>query len=317
MLCDSKGRTILTSLIDGIREDLGRPARLLRLLDAAPEMRVTLNTLPISIASASVPKWHEFGSNSHLHFPHRKPGLLLGWKDSGGHWESFDQERPEYAQIGHMEMDEGWSVDLTGIDGFAASKSDLYAFTSTDEMVESNSREMIREITPQGLARNLAHSDISIIHKPGSTDHFARYLWDGRLWLQNSGGSHHTAAAKYIAVRLGQPVTLKGLLRTYSINKLAITSLRRDFEMFVINDNDPLVANAFFQAMQSFRATWLWHVLPRPYPEGIKAILLPRCEGRSMRVAGELHKAGFTDLGAHLSCLADKQTQASKYGRRG
>ena len=303
-------QAILMSLVDSIREDLGRPVQLLRLLADAPQMHATLDTLPMCIAATSVPKWHELGAYSPLQFPHRKRGLLLGWKESGSRWESFYLERPEYAQIGHVETAESWSVDLTAIDGFGASKSDLYAFTSTDEMVESNSREMIREITPESLASNLAHSEIRIIHQPGASDHFARYLWDGRLWLQNGGGSHHTAAAKYIAARLGRPVTLTGLLRTYSLNEPAIASLRRDFEMFVINDDDPLVANAFFQAMRSFRATWLWHTLPCPYQGGTKAILLPRSEGRSMRVAAELYKAGFANLGAHLVGLAAKQAQA-------
>lgn len=270
-------------------------------------MRAALDTLPISIAASSVPRWHELGCYSPFDYPHRKHGELLGWRDSGGYWGSFSVERPEYAQIGLQETTAGWSVDLTAIDGFSASKSDLNAFTSTDQMVESNSREMIREITSEGLARNLAHREIRIIHKPGTSDHFARYLWDGRLWLHNSGGSHHTAAAKYIASRLGQPVKLTGELRTYSLNELAIAALRRDFEMFVINDDDPFDATAFFSAMQTFRATWLWHTLPRPYPQGLKAILLPRSEGRSMRVAAELRQAGFADLGAHLAGLAARQ----------
>ena len=300
-------QAILMSLVDGIREDLGNPVRFRRLLADAPEMRVALDTLPMCIAASSVPEWHELGAYSSMEFVHRKRGELLGWRDVGGHWESFFLERPEYAQIGRQETTEGWSVDLTAIDGFSASKSDLNAFTSTDQMVESNSREMIREITSEGLARNLAHREIRIIHKPGTSDHFARYLWDGRLWLHNGGGSHHTAAAKYIASRLGQPVTLTGELRTYSLNELAIAALRRDFEMFVINEDDPSNAIAFFSAMQTFKATWLWHTLPRPYTKGLKAILLPRCEGRSMRVAAELRKAGFADLGAHLAGLAARQ----------
>ncbi|MDH1379646.1 hypothetical protein N5J07_09315 [Comamonas aquatica] len=298
---------ILLSLVDAIREDLGHPVRLLRLLAEATKMRAALDVQPMCIALSSVPKWHELGA--YIEFPHRKRGELLGWRESGGRWESFLLERPEFAQMGHLETTEGWSVDLTAIDGFGASKSDLYAFASTDEMVEAKSREMIREITLEGLAKNLAHSEIRIIHEPGTFDHFVRYLWDGRLWLRNGGGSHHTAAAKYIAARLGRSVKLTGALRTYSLNELSVAALRRDFEMFVINDSDPFAADAFFQSMQSFRATWLWHTLPRPYEEGFKAILLPRNEGRSMRVATELRKAGFDDLGVHLASLVWKQAQ--------
>lgn len=303
-------QSILKALVDGIREDLGNPIRLLRLLADAPQMRVLLDAQPACIAASSIPQWHELGTYSPLHFPTRMRGVLLGWKESGGAWESFHLERHEYAQIGHQEETDGWCADIAAIDGFGASKSDLYAFASTDEMVEAHSRDLIGEITPQGLARNLAHREIRIIHQLGTTDHFARYLWDGRLWLQNDGGSHHTAAAKYIAARLGLRVALTGLLRTYSLNEVALASLRRDFEMYVINDNDQIEADAFFRAMQSFRATWLWHTLPRPFQAGSKAILLPRSEGRSMRVAAELGNAGFADLGSHLTALAAKQVQA-------
>lgn len=302
--------TILTSLVDNFREDFGRPVRLLRLLAESQQMRATLDELPLCIASTSVPQWHELGASSSLYFPYRKCGRLLGWKDSDGRWQSFCLDRNEYAQIVRLDVSECWSVDLAAIDGFGASKSNLYTFASTDEMVETNSRDMICDISPEGLAKNLAHSEIRIIHGPAASDHFTRYLWDGRLWLQNNGGSHHTAAAKYIATRLGRPVTLTGQLRTYSLNEFAIASLRRDFEMFVINDEDPLVANTFFEAMRSFRATWLWHRLPRPYVKGMKAILLPRSERRSMRVAAELQKAGFTDLGAHFSGMLARQAQA-------
>jgi hypothetical protein len=172
-------------------------------------------------------------------------------------------------------------------------------------MVEANSREMIDTITPEKLAENLVHREIRIIHSADTTDHFRRYRWDGRLWLINDGGSHHTAAAKYIAARLRRSVKLTGKLYTYSLNTAAIASLCRDFEMFVISD-ESAISCAFFDAMRAFRATWIWHSMPRPY-EHMRAILLPRSEKRSMRVAAELHKARFTDLGAHLTTLAAKQ----------
>jgi len=73
----------------------------------------------------------------------------------------------------------------------------------------------------------------------------------------NDGGAHHTAAAKYISARLGQRVPLDGTRYTYSLNALAVASLRRDFEIFVISDEDAHSAVAFFEAMRASRATWL------------------------------------------------------------
>ena len=69
---------------------------------------------------------------------------------------------------------------------------------------------------------------------------------------------------------------------------------------------DDEATEAFFDAMRAFRATWLWHPLPRPY-ERARAVLLPKDEASSMRVAVELRRAGIADLGAHLSALCVRQ----------
>ena len=206
-------QTALKKIIDGFREDLGRPVGLLRLLEDVAQIRATLDEPSSCISAQSVIPWHELGTPPAQDWPRRKRGELIGWRaEGGGRWQSFLVERPEYAQIGTKEITPEWSCDITDLHGFASSKSDLQCFKSTDQMVETNSREMIDQITPEKLTQNLAHREIRIIHTPGTDDHFCRYGWDGRLWLINSGGSHHTAAAKYIAARLKLPVTLTGKL---------------------------------------------------------------------------------------------------------
>ena len=295
-------KTLFKTIIDNIREDLGQPVRLKKLLDQHPEIRVALDTPQhLCIHANSIVQWQELGTTPASLWPRRERGRLMGWKFNGGHYESFELRRPEYEQIGQCEITTDWTCDITDVDGFSSSKSELRDFESTDKMVETNSRNMINEITHEMLAKNLAHNEIRIINSPNTSDHFARHLWDGRLFLMNSGGSHHFAAAKYIATRLPQSVTLRGKLYTYSLNAFAIASLRRDFEIFVISDETD-VSLGFYEAMQAFRATWLWHHLPRPY-ENTKAVLLPKSEGRSMRVAALLREAGVTNLGAFLADL--------------
>lgn len=296
---------LIKKVVDGVREGFGNPATLQQLLRDCPDIRVSLAEPARCIDAQSIPLWHELGTQPVLEWPRRDRGQLMGYRSSGGRWESVVIERPEYSQLGQRSILESWSCDITEIDGFSSSKSELQDFTSTDQMVEANSSEMINEVSEEMLAKNLAHREIRIIHSPGTTDHFARYAWDGRLWLINDGGSHHTAAAKYIAARLRLPVTLTGCLYTYSLNAIAIASLRREFEMFVIND-EPEISNAFFNAMKAFEAPWFWHDLPRPYQQS-KGILLPRSEPRSMRVAAELRTAGIVDLGQYLARLAARQ----------
>jgi hypothetical protein len=300
-------RKFFHTIINGLREDFGQPISLIRMLSTYPKIRVTLGEPSPCIDADSVPRWHELGNYPVLEWPQRDCGVLTGWKvDRDQQWRSFQIERPEYAQLGQRDITPVWSCDITAIHGFAASKSNLRAFISTDEMVEKNSPEMIDDISPKKLAHNLRHSEIRILNSPDTSDHFKRYLWDGRLWLVNDGGSHHTAAAKYIAARLSTSVKFTGKLYTYSLNPAAVASLRRDFEMFVISDEDDAMSCDFFDAMRAFRATWLWHPLPRPY-EGARAILLPKSEWRSMRVASELRKVGIADLGTYLTTLATRQ----------
>lgn len=297
---------LLSFFYDGLRADLGYPARLIRLIQNNPEIVVELTEPAQTINASSVVRWDGFGHDALTRWERRRPWQLMGWRMSGGHFESFHLERPEFDQFAQRQVEDRWECDITAVDGFSASKSDLKQFTSTDQMVETNSRKMIDSITPEKLAKNLAHDEIRIIHSDRDIDYFARFAWDGRLFLMNSGGSHHFAAAKYIAARLEQPVPLTGALHTYSLNEVAVASLRRDFELFVISD-DPMLHNEFFDAMKHFEATWLWTRMPEPYTKHCRAILLPRTEGRSMRAARALREAGAVDLGKYLAEICARQ----------
>jgi len=295
---------LLTTIVDGLRENFGQPATLLRLLQTTPELRVELPTQPQSIAATSIVRWHELAMPLPLGWPRRNPGVLSGWRAAGGYYDSFTVTRQEYTHLGSRDEIEV-ELDISEINGLSASKSDLTAFQTLDQMVETNSREMIDELSETKLAKNLAHREIRILH--GNSDYFARYLWDGRTFLMNNGGSHHFAAARYLASRLNQRVPLRGRLHVYALNSAPVAALRREFEMFVIS-NKASVGNAFSDAMRSFQSTWLWHPMPRPY-EHTRAILLPRSEKRSMRVAKALREAGVLDLGAYLTDLVAHQVE--------
>lgn len=289
-------------MMDGLAESFGRPAKLLRLLTERPDIRVPLVETDKSIASEKVVRWHEFGVSTEIHSGRRKQGALLGWrKKGGGYYNTFYLHRAEFEQLVTKIVIEQWPCEIQEVHGFSASKSELTKFSSMDEMVERNSKEMITDISPEGLAKNLAHNEIRIM-RPNTDDCFKYHRWDQRLFLINSGGSHHFAAAKYIASRIGVPVPLAGRLHLYTINPDAIASLRRDFDIFMISDK-PEISVAFNEAMRSFEATWLWTFLPRPY-HNARAILLPKNERRSQRVAQEFKEAAVVDLGAYLEELS-------------
>lgn len=295
---------LLKLLKDSVQTEFGRPVKLQRLLAATPTIPATLDDPAPCIHASSVPAWHRLGEAASL--DDRLPrGTLRGWTPLDGEYRGYHVHRPEYEQICIETTVQGWWCDISDVHGFGASKSTLVDFASTDAMVERNCREMIDEITPEKLAENLAHDQIRILQRENSTDYFACYQWDGRLWLMNDGGSHHFAAAKYIASRLSQRVPLQADLRIYSLNEDAIGSLRHDFEIFALPDHGSFF-NGFYEAMRSFSAPWFWHAMPAPFQD-IRAVLLPRTDRRSMRVAEELAKVGAVDLGRHLSVLSASQ----------
>lgn len=292
-------RGLVRSAADALREDFGHPVRMLRFLERGKALNVDLSGPRPSIALSSVVAWHEWGGYPPLQWPRRKPGDLPGWRFVAGRYESFQLHRPEFEQLGTCTVHADWVCEIQSVEGLSASKSELTHFASMDAMVQTNSREMIDEISEDRLARNLAHDEIRILHRERTSDHFVRHLWDGRVFLVNSGGSHHFAAARYIAARLGHRVPLRGTLRTYGIDARAVCSLRREYDMFAM-PSEPEVFNAFHEAMQAHKAGYLWHGLPRSCRDA-RVVFLPRAEKRSARVASCLRAAGLTDVGMHLA----------------
>lgn len=285
---------------------MGHPVTLLRLLDEHPGLRIQLAEPKLNIAAYSVVQWHEWGYTSERNWQHRKCGTISGWRYSSDGYRSFDIHRPELEHLGRREVDENWTCDIQSVVGFSTSKSKLEDFTSLNDMVETNSREMIDALTEEKLRQNLAHNEIRILHREQTSDHFALHLWDGRIFLMNNGGSHHFAAARYIAARIGRQVPLRGALHTYSVDPMAVDSLQTDFDMFIIPDNNADASNGFHDAMRTFQATYFWHPLPRPY-EKVRVILLPKREKRSAKASATLHAAGLFDFGKYLTSLVKRQ----------
>lgn len=131
-------KSLLLKIVDGLREDFGHPVSLIRLLQEHPDIRVPLDgPKPPCIAAESIVPWHELGASFHHHYGHHlsrsKPGTLMGWHRRDKYsYGSFLLHRPEYAVIGQRQIDDNWVCDITDVHGFAASKSELRDFASTD-----------------------------------------------------------------------------------------------------------------------------------------------------------------------------------------
>jgi hypothetical protein len=295
----SSGRKLLSSIAQSsiylsLAGDFGYPAALLQLIKTRPRLRAVIEEPSQNAAISSVVAWHEWG---------HPDGALKGWVKQADFYSGTVIRRSEFAVVGTQEITEHWACDITEVDGLFISKSDLTEFRDLDSFVEKRSPEYIRDVSLSGLCKNLAHGEVRILNE-NTSDYFAYHYWDGRVFLINSGGSHHFAAARYIAQRLDEPVLLQGKLYRHGINTHAIQALQSEFDIFVIGEAD--VFNLEFkEAMRHYKADYYYANLPRPYTDQ-QAIFLPRQKERSAKVAEILRAEGFFDLGRYLQDLSSR-----------
>lgn len=301
----SAGHKLLSSIAQSsiylsIVGDFGYPAALHQLIKTRPGLRAVIEEPSQNVAVSSVVNWHEWGH------PY---GDLKGWVKQADYYSGTVIRRSEFTELGTQEITERWACDITEVNGLFASKSDLTEFRDMDSFVETKSPDYIRDISLDGLRKNLAHDEVRIL-KENTSDYFAYHNWDGRIFLINSGGSHHFAAARYIAQRLNEPVPLQGQLYRHGINTQAIQSLRSEFDIFVIGgENVNGFSLEFNEAMRHYKADYYYANLPQPYTD-LQAIFLPRQKERSARVTEILREEGFFDLGQYLQDLSFKGASA-------
>lgn len=296
---------LLQSISATVRSALGHPVHVERFLAARPDFRVPAVRTSNSIDFDSVPKWETFGQTGGGTGPaHARQAVLMGWRRENSRYSDHRVAGPALNRLVKRVVVDDWQCDLQDLHGFANSKSDLRVFMSTDDMVVANSPEMIEDTTLAGLQANLGHDQIRVIGARPGSDWFQVHQWDGRMFVVNDGGSHHLAAAKYIAARIKEPVELTAPLHYHSLDRDAVAELRAEYDMYVVS-HESEVSNLFFSAMEDDGVTWFWRDLPEPY-WGERAIFLPRAEPMSQKVSQAFQAAGFEELGAHLEEVAKR-----------
>jgi hypothetical protein len=301
-----KSLTLVTGLV---RDRFERTSSLAQCLETSAEkLQVSLlDAGPGSIAANSVPQWHEWGQRSRSDGAVFKAGELLGWKTHRNFgYRSYRVVRPDLAGFGDCTQLPGWHCDIQDVDGLHVSKSTLVRFSSLDAMAQQEAPGLIDEVSSAGLARLLERHEIRALRRQRSGDYFVRYLWDGRIFLINRSGSVHFAAARLMAARLEQRVALGGELQVSSIEPQAVSSLRRDFELFAVSARDTFASIGFHEALRRSHTPYLSKRMPRPHAD-TEVIFLPRGDRRSMAMAAEMRAAGFPDIGKHLSTLVLRQ----------
>lgn len=318
-------------------DSLGVPTRLRQFVSGHRGLCVPLQTPPRSVAKRSVVQWdcwnREVGSS------HDRKGTYQYWSGKAPYRGGSLLHREDLEHFTTETVDEGWSCDIGAIVGLSASRSKLEKFVTLDELAETEFPGMLHPVSEDKIRENLErysyYSEFSgITDAQKRSGHFCRYMWDeGRVYLANSVDMHPLIAARYIARRLGKPITLYGALHTHSINVDAARSLTNDFNIYTMPGPSAYVA--FLDAMDMFGAPFGVYGLPRgvlvdkgkgmtPFPgssvgfrtmdeseaQDVRLILLPRDDELAMRVSKVLREAGLFDAGRFMLETARRQTAA-------
>ena len=293
---------------DRVREQFGVPVALSRFLaQHARDLAVRLEPASDALFLGSVPRWHEWGQAGTVRGDAFQAGELSGW--SAGRyfgWRSTRVVLPDLASFGSCARTPRWRCDIQDVTGLQASKSELAKYDSLDAMALQGVRSMVSEVSRSRLNALLAHRELRFLRQPKASEHFVRHLWDGRLFLANGAGSPRFAAARYVAGRIGLAVPLCAELHTCSIEPLAVSGLRRGWELFAVSTRDTTLSTGLHEALRRLRAPYLSKPLPPPWAEA-QVLFLPREDRRAMAAAVELRAAGLPDVGKHLSALVLRQ----------
>ncbi len=198
------------------------------IVDAQLELEEKNNrSLPVDVVSNiyldDVPNWHQVRIQD-----------ARGGKYIQGYLEVMRLDHFTHPLVTCEEKVE--TIDISQIFGFGASKSHLSKFNSTEDMIKQHGCvHMIDNVSEEGLKTNLEWGEIRVLNEEdGGNDHLVYYPYFGKYFLSNQGGSHHFAAAKYIAGQLGINVPIQARVCTYRINSLAVDALRFSYEAVLI-----------------------------------------------------------------------------------
>jgi hypothetical protein len=286
-------------LWDQFQETKGPPAPLKDWASSlsAEQKAFDLPLTSASVRSGAVIRWGDLGKDSRNPVGHPPFDLCGHGRNAQGQYTGLRTHSPELAQWLIVTTQE-WTGDIGDIKGLSSSKSDLDAHATLSDFAQARCAGLLARPSVETLQANLDWPEVNLTRAS-----LVQSNWDGRVLMENAGGSHHFAAAQEIASQLGQPVPVSGKLQTVQINPAALAGLRQKYEMFIVSD-DPLVKHGLFNALADSKISHFQLPMPSTPAGQSTAVLLPRHEPAAMRAAALLRREGFTDLGVVLDELS-------------
>lgn len=209
-------------------------SELLRLSEAAGKC-VRLNAPKSKIFDDSRRRWDILDNLDRGNFTLRSRFPVSAW----GAKEAFQSPHGSLVQV---TMVPHFECDASDIEGISSSKSAYMPHESVDVFgayyIDEQNRYARKGKLPLGLDDGslkelCSHGEIRLLHGRGS-DTFSVRAWDGRLFIDNSGGSHHLAGAVHVAKRIGARIPLASKLYLYQLNHLTVQWLLDGFHLVLL-----------------------------------------------------------------------------------
>lgn len=175
------------------------------------------------------------------------------------------------------------TVDIREITCLSASKGPLGRSETLDEFAVAECQREIGPATAQQLEACLSYYGVRLA-SPFRDDgeQLSAIAWSGgTIYWPNYDGSHHFAAARYIAGVLNQPVPITAPLTSYAIDRNAIATLADEFATWVMPDHDDTWS--FVRMIHKYGVGIGVAAMPLPYHDEL-LILIPR------------HSAGVSEI---------------------
>jgi len=283
-------------------DEIGNPTRLIQLIRSNPSFSSPLPIPNPSIAIQDMIQWDQWYPSSYASYGDIRISKV-GYPGFGS-----PINRKDLANLTECETTDNWHCPIRQVEGLLASKSDLTKFLSIDDFATTISPELISDVTLRGILKSLAHGEIRILRDEydRKSDFFIRYPWDSnRIFLINSGGSHHFSAARYLAYHLDYRIVLTGKLKTYRLIPEAVRTLTNDFDLYSVPKS---LFNGLSDVLHDFSAPFGIYSLPRPY-HNHTMILLPRDNERSIKASSVMRKHGTPNIADLINLSLNKQYQ--------
>ncbi|HDR1793438.1 TPA: hypothetical protein QB563_001378 [Pasteurella multocida] len=269
------------------------------------------------------------------HFkPKLPPSNILGdkryfWEFFNGHcieWRylkyegrigsSFNRELlPIFKNLLSSEIIPDWKCEIQTITNVSCSKSCLSDFTNLNDLVRQNSQELISELTLENLAKNMNHYESKIFHE--TTQTVSCELWSKTFTWHNTGGSHHFAAARYIANKLDEEVELTTKLEITYIDEQKFYNLFSTYEIFLISSKNVEQYHILFETLLNSKAPFITVPIDSYFNDNkdyssLRLLAFYRADNKSAPIVELFKNSSALDLYSYFSSLILQQSGAKE-----